>query len=335
MTTLGAWLKTQGFTVDDNDVPLGRQSTWSNVKYLMVHHTASPDTGSEYGIAKYVRTGGTYPPLAQIMLGQSGKVWMTCQERGGQKDPGRASHAGNGSGFGVARDTMNSHALGIECQCDGTHKLAKHVRLYSVLIDLLAALSRHYRVPVANIIGHKEWSNTGKVDPRDDMSVIRAAVAKKLEGSVSTSDGFLSLKETDVRKVKTNTDVLIDIDGKTRWTPETPGGRHTLAMYVNLNLPPSGSEERKAINRGGVRYWFQQYEVAEDDKRDETGYTGPHPPPVFGDQYFLYSHVWPHTADRDYWEFAFRVYAFDANGKEVSIELELRTREIKIIADKT
>lgn len=151
---------------------------------------------------------------------------------------------------------------------------------------------------------------------------------------------YLSLKETTPRKIRTNQDIKIDIAGKTRWVAEIPSGRHNLALYVNLNLPPalvSGkpNPQRRYLNNGGVRYWFQQEDLAEADKRDETGLVGPLSPPKFGDQYFLMSHDWAHVVDKDFWEFCFRVYAFDDNGKEVDIELELRTREIKIIGDKT
>jgi len=183
-TTLGTWLKGMNFVVDDSNVPLGRESTWRGVEFLMVHHTGGPGdcTKSESDLANYVRKGGpeTFPPLAQIMLGKSGKVWMTCQERSGQPDPGRASHAGNGSGYGIDPDTMNERCLGIEVQCDGTHPLATHEAQYEELIALLAALAARYQVPIQNIIGHKEWSTTGKVDPKDDMNKIRSDVDKYL-----------------------------------------------------------------------------------------------------------------------------------------------------------
>jgi len=189
VSTLGAWLKDQGFKVNDDDVPYGRDSTWYGVDWVLVHHTVSDDDGSESSIAGQVRTGGpgTYPPLAQIMLGQSGTVWMCSKERSGQSDPGRASHAGNGAGYGVPVDSMNAYSLGIECQCDGSHKLATHGTLYKTLIELCAALCRRYGLPADHVIGHKEWSSTGKVDPRDDMDVIRADVARAL--GQPTSDG--------------------------------------------------------------------------------------------------------------------------------------------------
>lgn len=157
---------------------------------------------------------------------------------------------------------------------------------------------------------------------------------------VPVVNDYLSLKETTPRKIRTNQDIKIDIAGKNRWVAEVPSGRHNLGLYVNLNLPQAivGGKPnplRKYLNNGGVRYWFQQEDLAEADKRDETGLVGPFSPPRFGDQYFLMSHDWQHVVDGDFWEFCFRVYAFDDAGKEVDIELELRTREIKIIGDKT
>jgi len=83
---------------------------------------------------------------------------------------------------------MNAHSLGIECQCDGSHPIKTHSTQYEALIRLLAALSRRYNVPVENIIGHKEWSSTGKVDPRDDMDDIRKDVAEALDSEDEMAD---------------------------------------------------------------------------------------------------------------------------------------------------
>lgn len=158
---------------------------------------------------------------------------------------------------------------------------------------------------------------------------------------MSNSDGFLSLKETAPKKFKSNTTVKIDIKGKTQFKAETPGGRHTLALYANVDLPPAKvvvngkkvpNPQRKALHNGGVRVWFQQVDKKEADGRDETGYDGPWPLPQFGDQRALISHVWPHTVDADAWEFCVLVYAFDDNGNPVDVPLTLSTREIKIIS---
>lgn len=151
---------------------------------------------------------------------------------------------------------------------------------------------------------------------------------------MATPDGYLSLKWTPSRTVYTNTIVKIDIDGKTQFSAEITG-RELMAMYFNLDVPAAGSEARKALNRGGVRSWFQQYSSVEPDKRDETGYLGPIPIPVWGNDNSLWSRVWPHTADTDFWEFCFEVSAYSSTGKPVTVPLGLQTREIKIINDKT
>lgn len=153
-------------------------------------------------------------------------------------------------------------------------------------------------------------------------------------GTVANPDGYLSLIDRTKRTIHTNEIVKLDIEGKTQFKAEITG-RELMAMYFNLDLPPAGSEERKALNRGGVRSWFQEYDAGAVDKRDETGYLGPIPTPVWGNDYSLWSRVWPHTADTDFWEFCFEVSAYDATGHRVDIPLVLQTREVKILNDKT
>jgi hypothetical protein len=149
------------------------------------------------------------------------------------------------------------------------------------------------------------------------------------------TDDYISLKTTGVHKIRTNTDVRIDIAGHTNWEAETPTGRHMLALYANVDLPAPRTPQRDALWYGGIRTWYQQIDVTEADDRDETGLNGPIPCARFGTQHQLISHSWPHTVDRDNWEFCLRLYAFDANGREMNFEVELETREIKIIGDKT
>jgi len=232
MTTLGSWLKDQGFSVDDNNVPYGRESKWRGVEFLMVHHTVSDCDGSESSIANYCRTATDYPPICQIVLGHSGKVWMTSKERSGQSDPGRASHAGSGNGYGISADTMNEYALGIECQCDGSHPLSTHSTQYSTLIRLLAALSRRYGVPTKNIIGHKEWSSTGKVDPRDDMDKIRSDVAAQSEGAETVWSDYSGKPSGDW--TITNAQDYEPVDFQTEDPPS--GGLEFHLLYANCEI---------------------------------------------------------------------------------------------------
>lgn len=143
-------------------------------------------------------------------------------------------------------------------------------------------------------------------------------------------DDYISLKTTGVHKIRTNTDVHIDIDGHTNWEAEVPEGRHLLALYANLDLAPLSQAQRDALWYGGVRTWYNQ--IPEDDM---TGGNGPVPCARFGSQHQLIAHVWPHTVDRSNWEFCLRLYAFNQHGIAINFDVELETREIKLIGDKT
>jgi hypothetical protein len=283
-------LKGEGFTVDDNNVPYGRDSTWRGVSFLMVHHTVSDCDGSESSIASYCRTGGsgTYPPLCQIVLGHSGKVWMTCKERSGQSDPGRASHAGSGDGYGIPNDTMNERALGIECQCDGTHKIASHSTQYQTLINLLAALCRRYDVPVANIIGHKEWSSTGKVDPRDDMDDIRADVSDQLQDYESGGDTVWTdySGKPAGELVVANSAGYVAADFATDDPPS--GGLEFHLLYANCSLRWStgnggaGTIRVKYVREDGDATAYQDYTVTQYGALDDEQEADPdHPADSF------------------------------------------------------
>lgn len=189
MSTLGAYLAACGFPVVDTPV-LGRAATWDRVRWIVDHHTVSPcDATDAPRMAHYLKTAaGRYPPLCQLFLDQSGRVWVISQQRGGQAEPGRASHMGTGSHPGIPTDRGNETALGIEVQCTGAHPLATHPTMYAALIRLNAALCRRYGLGPDRVIGHKEY-NPGKVDPRDDMRVIRAHTAAALAGSPTTPGG--------------------------------------------------------------------------------------------------------------------------------------------------
>ena len=150
-----------------------------------------------------------------------------------------------------------------------------------------------------------------------------------------STDDFISLKETGVHRIRTGRVVKIDIAGHTNWEAEVPSGRHLLAMYANLDLGSLTQAQRDGLWYGGVRTWFQQIDATEADDRDETGYDGPWPCARFGSQHQLISRTWPHTVDRDNWEFCLQLYAFDSHGNPMDFEVELETREVKLIGDRT
>lgn len=147
----------------------------------------------------------------------------------------------------------------------------------------------------------------------------------------SSTDDFMSFKDVDPYTIETNKDITIKIGGKSSWVAEKPTGRHLLALYTNIKLPPPGSLERRAIVAGGIRTWYTQ--GSEDDI---TGLNGPIPCALWGDQRHCLAHTWPHTVSKKPWKFMYRVYAFHPDtGAKMNFKLTAYTREAKIIGDKT
>lgn len=181
-SNLGRALRQAGFTVDDN-AALGRSSTWSGPRFVMWHHTvSSEDPNAIRNVVNFARTGTAHPPIYHIIVDVRGHLWMICRERSGQREPGRASHAGAGGPFmGVGADRMNEVSIGISAQHRGDRPIAANAVQYATMVRLSAFLCRRYSIPVANVIGHKEWTPR-KVDPRDNMRTVRTDVQKAMGG---------------------------------------------------------------------------------------------------------------------------------------------------------
>lgn len=243
MTTLGDYLKAEGFKVNDSDVPYGRDTTWRGVGWLFVHHTADTcDPAQAAARARYIKTAeGRYPPLSQLMLGRDQKVYVCAKQRSGQGEPGRASHAGDGAYPGIPTNTGNEVGLGVEVQCSGAHPLAHHADSYDTMIRLLAALCRRYGLDQTQVIGHKEYSSTGKIDPRDSMGTIRADVKAALAGGDDDVVQYASMSRTG--------DIVLE-PGVPRWvgweseSSDDWGGHKGTNAGVNL---PGGVCEGGAI----------------------------------------------------------------------------------------
>jgi hypothetical protein len=85
----------------------------------------------------------------------------------------------------------------VEVQCSGAHPIGHHADSYQTLITLLAALCRRYGLDSTKVIGHKEYSSTGKIDPRDSMPNIRADVAQALTGDDGEMKHTISVTDLD------------------------------------------------------------------------------------------------------------------------------------------
>jgi N-acetyl-anhydromuramyl-L-alanine amidase AmpD len=252
-TTLGSYLDSVGHRVMDVDTPYGRPETadWQGVKFIMLHHTATEDDGVESVLAESIRTSGPYPPNAQILLGGSGTVWLCSKQRQDQPEPGRASHAGVGKGFGIPDDSMNAVSIGVEVQADGTRPLSTYPS-YTTLIKLLADLCKRYNLSSDKVIGHKEWSTSGKIDPLDNMDVVRLHVAIQLGEQIEPEEDMYVYHYTG--KPSNGQSVGTEYVSVTnaRWVPPVDGLLHAM-VYLNCTFKLKTGKETGTIRVRAVR----------------------------------------------------------------------------------
>lgn len=298
-TSLGKYLSELGYDVDDN-APYGRPYTaqWHGVQYIVLHHTASPDTTKESDLANYIRSGGKYPPNAQLMLGKSGKVWICSKERSRQSEPGRATHAGKGKGYGVPDDMMNAYSIGLEVQADGTKPLRSYP-FYDHMIKLLADLARRYDLDSSKVIGHKEWSTSGKIDPLDNMDVVRLDVALELGENIEPEDDMYIYeytgKPSGSQKLGTRYTKIDDA----KWTP-TKNGFLTAMLYVNVSFKLKDGRETGTVRVRAVR---GPHDGKDEDATAYQDFTVSKNGTVDGT--FLITHTWFELCEADrkiHWE---------------------------------
>lgn len=162
----------------------------SAVRGIICHHTAGPATGElpSLGTVMYGRPD-LAGPLAQLMLGRSGTVYVVAA--------GLCWHAGAGSYAGLHG---NSDCIGIEAESAGTgdwtaEQLAAYPLLCATLVD-------YYGLSSACVIAHREWAPTRKVDPTGiAMPEFRDRIADILvppiEGEIMPNDAATILAKLD------------------------------------------------------------------------------------------------------------------------------------------
>jgi hypothetical protein len=125
-------------------------------------------------------------------------------------------------------------------------------------------------VPTKNIIGHKEWSSTGKVDPKDDMNVIRADVANQLEeGEDMDVLDYDYLEKPGGTFSATTSYKKLD---QSTWNPPRDGWENTL---VYLNIKPKfksgkthGALRVRLMRENGDAHGYQDLPIDVDDLDD-------------------------------------------------------------------
>lgn len=152
----------------------------SGVRGILIHHTA----GGGPGDWRTVQNGrpDLAGPLAHMTFERDGGVRLLAA--------GQCWHAGQGTHPRIGTNNGNAWMIGIEGVAAGTPgswspaQRAGYPRV-------AAALCRHYGLPAAAVIGHKEWATPRgrKSDPGDwDMNQFRNDVAGHLRGGVTTHD---------------------------------------------------------------------------------------------------------------------------------------------------
>jgi hypothetical protein len=158
----------------------------TSVKGVVCHWTATPDTTrptDPYPSLAIVRDGrsGLPGPLAQLGLRRDGAVLVLAA--------GLSYHAGEGYWPGIGANG-NANTIGIEAEEGGDGDWPPAI--LNAYPRLVAALDRHYAVPLANDIGHYEWAGPRKSDIRlwpGGMGAFRAAVQHILNNpNVSEED---------------------------------------------------------------------------------------------------------------------------------------------------
>jgi N-acetylmuramoyl-L-alanine amidase len=116
-----------------------------DIDTIVIHHTASNNGAGDLAHMRDPKAEVS----AHYMLDRDGKIYQLVG------DSKRAWHAGAGELHGVPTD-VNGRSIGIEIVNDGSGKTAFTEAQYKSLTQLVGYLKQEYKVPMNNIVGHKD-----------------------------------------------------------------------------------------------------------------------------------------------------------------------------------
>jgi N-acetylmuramoyl-L-alanine amidase len=116
-----------------------------DIDTIVLHHTASNNGQADLAHLRNPKSEVS----AHYMLDRDGKIYQLVG------DSKRAWHAGKGELHGVPTD-VNGRSIGIEIVNDGSGKTAFTEAQYKSLTQLVGYLKQEYKVPMNNIVGHKD-----------------------------------------------------------------------------------------------------------------------------------------------------------------------------------
>lgn len=172
MTTISARLRAAGFTVVGSPVA-GASGSFTPAGVMWHHYVGSCDPARAAGEAAAARTSFGHSPIYNLTVDDLGRVHTITD--------GRANHAGRGGPFGgwIPTDQGNRMTIGISGHCSGAHRLGTHATLYRTMTAVTAELCRWLGVSADRVLGHREYTSR-KIDPRDNMTTVRADVRAAL-----------------------------------------------------------------------------------------------------------------------------------------------------------
>jgi len=150
---------------------------------VVAHHTGSGAPGN-YPSLNTIISGRSdlSGPLSAYGLGRDGTVYVIAA--------GVCWHAGSGIEWGgwMPANEGNWYAVGIEAESIGTADDWTPAQR-DAYPRLVAAILHYLGQPASRLVGHKEFSTAGKIDPAFwDMTAFRAEVAALLESRTTDMD---------------------------------------------------------------------------------------------------------------------------------------------------
>lgn len=144
----------------------------ADIDALILHHTAG---GTAEGAMATLKSRGI---SAHYVLDKDGTLYQTVA------DQNEAYHAGVAAIRGDASPTVNNRSIGIEIVNLGTGKDKFTEAQYRTLEKLVPYLMKKYKIPMANLLGHKDVAlpKGRKTDPAPnfDFERIRRAARRVL-----------------------------------------------------------------------------------------------------------------------------------------------------------
>jgi N-acetylmuramoyl-L-alanine amidase len=135
-----------------------------DIDTIVIHHTASNNGAGDLAHLRDPKAEVS----AHYMLDRDGKIYQLVN------DQKRAWHAGKSELHGVPTD-VNGRSIGIEIVNDGSGKTPFTEAQYKSLTQLVGYLKQEYKVPMNNIVGHKDVAvpKGRKTDPASNFDWTR------------------------------------------------------------------------------------------------------------------------------------------------------------------